>query len=252
MPIKHSLPFITGMGYRKLCNYVYDEFTKMDIDKVKQFKGMRIFVKTDLLPEFVANVLGKITVGFELYTHNSDFGIKEVHLYILENPWLICWYAQNIWFKHKKLKSIPIGIANSRWPHGNVETLKKIMREKNEKNMLLYCNFDVNTNPLERSDCLNKIWPYKNDTKKSFEEYLRLVSKSYFVISPNGNGIDCHKHWEAMYLKAIPIVTKSFNIEQYPNYPFLIIDSWDDFKKLKLTKELYDSIINDKIYNLYL
>ena len=31
----HSLPFITGMGYRHKCDFIYDEFYMFDIEKEK-------------------------------------------------------------------------------------------------------------------------------------------------------------------------------------------------------------------------
>ena len=131
--------------------------------------------------------------------------------------------------------------------------LKAVIEKKIEKTNLVFCGFDINTNPKERSECLNNITPHKLSRKLGFEDYLTKVSESYFTISPNGNGIDCHKHWESIYLKTIPIVTKSINIDDYKGYPFLVIDKWSDFKDLILTKELYHKIWgNFNLNDLYL
>jgi hypothetical protein len=244
-----SLPYITGMGFRKKCDYVYDEFDKFNIDKIQQFDGMKIFVKTDFLFEFSKNVLSKINKKFVLYTHNSDLPIDDKYIFILENNFLTEWFGQNINTIHKKLKSIPIGIANRRWSHGDIEILEKIISENNKKENLIYCNIDVNTNYTERTNCLKEIYPIVNSEKINFESYLRQISKSYFVISPNGNGIDCHKTWEAFYLKSIPIVTRSINVRYYENkYPFIVINDWSQFNQLNLTEELYHKIINNANY----
>ena len=80
-------------------------------------------------------------------------------------------------------------------------------------------------------------------TGLSFENYLDGLSKSMFSISPNGNGIDCHKTWESIYLKTIPVVTKSINSEHYSKLPILILDKWDDLDKLRLDEDLYTSLI---------
>ena len=240
---KDSLPFISGMGYRLICDFIYDEFYKFDINEVKQFDYMRIFVKTDLLFEFTNNVLPSITNKFLLYSHNSDLCVDDKYSEILTNNYLITWFGQNINTINDKLKSIPIGLANRRWPHGDIEILKKVIDENNTKNNLVYCNIDVNTNISERSTCLEEIYPIQNSNKVSFEEYLRYVSKSYFIISPNGNGIDCHKTWESLYLKSIPIVTNSINISYYKEYPILIIERWSDLKNIELNEELYNKIM---------
>jgi hypothetical protein len=241
---KDSLPFLTGMGYRNQCDFIYDEFYKFNIEIIDQFDGMKIFVKTDMLFEFESIILTKITKKFILYTHNSDLSIDDKYLKIINNDYLLKWYGQNINTHNYKLVSIPIGIANSRWEHGNVDILKKIINENNIKTNIVYCNIDVNTNISERSSCLESIYPIKNSIKVGFEEYLRNVSKSYFIISPNGNGIDCHKTWESLYLKSIPIVTNSINISFYKDYPILIIDKWSDLNNIELNEELYNKIIS--------
>jgi hypothetical protein len=42
-----------------------------------------------------------------------------------------------------------------------------------------------------------------------YENYLINLKKHKFVVSPPGNGIDCHRNWEAIYLGCIPIVLNS-------------------------------------------
>jgi len=241
-----SLPFITGMGYRKICDLIFDEFYQFNIEQIDQFDGMKIFVKTDLLFEFEVRILPKIKKKFILYTHNSDLSIDDKYLSILENNFLVEWRGQNINTIHSKLQSIPIGIANRRWPHGDVEILEKIISENNKKDNLIYCNIDINTNYIERMNCLKEIYPIQNFGRLDFENYLRNVSKSYFVISPNGNGIDCHKNWECFYLKSVPIITEGINSSYYKDYPFLIIGKWSDFNKIDLNVDLYNKIMNKK------
>lgn len=238
-----SLPFITGMGFRKKCDLVYDEFHKCKINDL--FNRCQIFIKTDLIHSFYTQILSKTNKNIIIFTHNSDLNIDNSHKYILECENLIIWYAQNVNFSHSKLKSIPIGIANKRWIHGNINKLSKIMKEENKKDNLVYCRFSTSTNTREREKCKQCIQPYKLKSKIPFEEHLRELSKSYFCVSPNGNGIDCHRHWECFYLKTIPIVTQSPNISYYTDYPFLVIKDWNDFKNLNLSPELYYKIWSD-------
>ena len=57
-----------------------------------------------------------------LISHNSDQNILETYdtVTILESKNIIKWYSQNICFYHPKLFMLPIGLANSMWPHGNL------------------------------------------------------------------------------------------------------------------------------------
>jgi hypothetical protein len=236
-----SFPYITGSGYRYLCDYVYDDYESFDLRSIEQFDGMNIFIKTEQIIDFGHLALPKITKNFKLYTHNSDTPIisHPTILDILNNKKLIEWHAQNVMFKHKKLKSIPIGLPNKIWKGGDTDLFDSIREKDLPKDNLLYCNFDLGTNKSERLECLSSIG-LKMDPKVEFEVYLENIAKSYFIISPNGNGVDCHRHWEALYLKTIPIVTNSVNIENFPEMPFLTLNKWDEYKSLDLSPELYN------------
>ena len=239
---KHSLPYISGMGYREKCDFIYDEFYKFNIHHIDQFNGMKIFIKTDLLNDFIKRFLPFIITPFIIYTHNSDKEINSIYNDLLNHHLLEKWFGQNINLNHPKLFSLPIGIANARWDHGNTKILDQVIKENNSKDNVVYCNFDLKTNIVERKKCINNIGDIKMDERQSFYQYLKKISKSYFVISPNGNGVDCHKHWESLYLNTIPIVTESINISFYKDYPFLVIKNWEEFNKLELTEELYHNI----------
>ena len=68
---------------------------------------------------------------------------------------------------------------------------------------------------------------------------LKYISRSVFCISPPGNGIDCHRIWECLYLKCIPIVKYHHAFEQFKDLPILFIDDWNEvtthFLKSKLS-----------------
>jgi hypothetical protein len=54
------------------------------------------------------------------------------------------------------------------------------------------------------------------------DKYFEELPKYRFVISPEGNGIDCHRHYEALMAKCIPIVEDSALIRaKYGNAPIL-------------------------------
>jgi hypothetical protein len=59
-----------------------------------------------------------------------------------------------------------------------------------------------------------------------------------FVLSPHGNGYDCHRLWEALILGCIPIVRTSCLDDLYEDLPVLIVSEWSD-----ITKELLEDTI---------
>lgn len=237
--------FLTGNNFKSICNYYLDEFGYGCIRMPSANETVKFFVKTDYIHTFFK--IYKPDVPYVLITHNSDFHITDLLSTYANDKLMITWYGQNIDTIHPKIKSIPIGIANEKWKHGNVDTLEKIISEKNTKKNLIYANFNVNTNYRERSNCVKQLAKYNINLSPtvSFETYLSELSKSYFVVSPNGNGVDCHKNWESFYLKTIPIVTKSINADFYKNLPIIILNSWEDFDPQNLTLELYDKLMSN-------
>jgi len=184
---------------------------------------------------------------FVLITHNSDGEItNEPHvLNILNTHNLDKWYAQNVLVDHNKLFFLPIGIANSMWAHGNLNIFKNetVLHNIFNKSKNVYFQFNIDTNKTKRNHCFNSL---KNKLEwlnnvSPLENILRF-SQYKFCICPEGNGVDTHRLWEALYLKIVPIVIKSefTNILQKNNIPLLILNSWDDFDRNNLNYEIYD------------
>jgi len=221
-------------------------------------------------PEHIASLSNSLTFkklelpdSINLVTHNSDinFGENEIKFVLKLLPNIKHWYTQNLLISHPQVSPIPIGIANPKWSHGSPARFANIIEENNVKDNLYYINFNVSTNPVARIACYDELgihnfprYPNAASIKdhdqfveSTQENYLRDISKSYFTVSPQGNGMDCHKTWEALYMKTIPIVTRWHGAEKFKELgiPFIIIDHWSEFKNLKLNKELYDEMWQD-------
>ena len=230
--------FITGNKFKRSCHYSYDEQGFIKHTEPKDGEILRIFVKIDYVHSFFTQSQER---PYVLFTHNGDLPVDDNYLRYMNNSNLLKWYGQNIMTHHPKLVSIPIGLGNEIWPHGDEKVFNEVIDQNIPKERLIYVNFDVNTNRRERNYCLNEI--NKNGlemgSKLPFKEYLEEVAKSYFVVSPNGNGVDCHKTWESLYLGAIPIVTKSTNIDFYKNFPIIAINDWSEFNPSDFTIDLF-------------
>lgn len=73
------------------------------------------------------------------------------------------------------------------------------------------------------------------------EQYLANMCKTKCILSPRGNGLDCHRHWEALLCGAIPIVKTSFLNDLFQDLPVIIVDDWCIITKEFLLKE-YENI----------
>jgi hypothetical protein len=217
-------------------NYIARNRIKLELKPENKI----FFLHSDNIPVFMARVLPQINYKFILITHDADAPVTNQYLSILNNENLVMWFGMNCHTIHKKLFPIPIGMANEVWPHGNKDTVIKIIKEKNDKKNFCYCNFDINTNHNARFLALQKLKeiPFIDFEKEKldFETYLRKLSTYKYVISPPGNSVDCHRIWESMYVGTIPICLKSVPLHTFKNSPILFIDKWSD-----ITQELLES-----------
>jgi tetratricopeptide (TPR) repeat protein len=208
-----------------------------------------IFVYTHFLDLFFEEVFPFIKNNFVLITHNSDNSVSRKYYRYLVSDKIIKWYGQNVEFEHEKLFSLPIGIANSQWSHGSTELLQKVRTEHNRKSILVYKNYNLTHygNRKEIDLITNNNGMYMMP-RKSQEDYLRDISQSDFCICPPGNGIDCHRIWECLYLNCIPIVHNHINFKQFRDLPILLIEDWKIVDKEFLLKQKKAMV--EKKYNL--
>lgn len=206
-------------------------------------RGDRFFIKTEYLPFFLEHF--EVKHDFELFTHNSDIDITAERAEPIFNahPHITGWYAQNVSYIHPKLHPIPIGIANPKWAHGDQEIMEEAVSRAYPKTNDVYINFDLWTNIGKRQYCLDQLGVDLPE-RMPFKDHLKELASSLFCVSPDGNGVDCHRHWEALYLKTVPIVTRSVftTLLEKKSLPLLIIDDWSDFKNLDLNMDLYKKL----------
>lgn len=227
-----SYPFIAGDTFRDFCDHLFDETSKNMIPENVKF-GDAIFLKTDYLSEFFSKIHPRIPNPYVLVTHNSDYDAPRGFGYILDDPKLLAWYGQNVMhYEHPKLHPIPIGIANRYWRHGSIDAVAEAqsISQGCDRPILLFMNFSKGThsdrNQVYQKFC-NQPFCFVSPPK-DFKSYLCDLAHSKFVLSPRGNGLDCHRTWEALLMGAIPIVISSSIDSLFEGLPVVIIQDWDE------------------------
>lgn len=242
-----SAPFISGDTFKANADHVFDETTTEFYPENIQC-GDIVFVKTDweYLKTFFHFYHPRIAYPYVLLTHNSDHDAPGPFFNYLDDPKLLAWFAQNVEKLHPKLNPIPIGIANKCWEHGNLLVFSNqifLAANMNRPN-LCYMNFSPSTYPQERpyvwNFFANQPWCITSQSKK-LDEYLKDLSQSKFVLSPRGNGLDCHRTWEALLMGAIPIVRTSTLDSLFSDLPVLIVPNWEIVTESYLNEQ-YDFI----------
>ena len=66
------------------------------------------------------------------------------------------------------------------------------------------------------------------------------MQKYIAVASPPGNGLDCHRTWEALYLGVTPIAKNSVfnNFFESIGIPLFVIKNWNVLKKENLLEKI--------------
>ncbi len=249
-PRPGSEPYISGDTFRNLAHHKEDKLSEVVPENVK--KGDIVFVDIHLIEDFFKTKHTKINKPYKLITHNGDKAITKEYLEYVDTK-IIKWFGQNVEVEHPKIIPIPIGLENKWYYYNGIPSYFKRARQslagKKKKTKILF-GFNVATNTTKRQAAYNSLVENKNTEKiQGFPhpaKYLKLLSGYKFVASPEGNGIDCIRTWEAMYLKVVPIVTDSLNMRYFKKIglPIHIVNNWDELKELDEVKlnNLYDTL----------
>ncbi len=227
-----SYPYLSGDTYRAFADHAIDENTTVKPQDVKQ--GDILFIKTDYLRSFFSYIYPRIQSPFVLITGNSDYTVPGPFSSFLEDSKLLGWYGMNtMGCKHPKMHPLPIGFANRCWDHGDLNVIRWSDQRHHmmPKVITLYMNFLIETHAYERAPLYEKFkdQPYcVARSRLSPAQYLQDLAASKFVLSPRGNGLDCHRTWEALVMGAIPVVITSDLDPLFADLPVLIIKSWDE------------------------
>lgn len=226
-----SLPFITGDGFRALAEHVFDELSDIKCSSVSH--GDIVFVRADLLQTYFKKVHPHIKNPYILISHNSDQNITaDYEKYVDTN--IIHWFAQNVLVRHPKITPIPIGLQLRMYDVKNkIVELLKLHQNNTEKNLKIFYSFSEETN-TKRSIALTFLQKSEvcsgSVTMLARNEYYLNISRHAFNASPEGGGLDCHRTWESMHLRAIPVLERNVTTEHWYNIglPVLLIDSWKE------------------------
>jgi hypothetical protein len=237
---------------------------------LKMFDGMSIYVCSDLLNFFVTDILPKINKRFVLVSGDSDMCVpKEALSYsqfnqLINSPLLIRWFLQNTQIQNNnKMIQMPIGLdyhtiscnPDHQWKtegeshlpgaqEGVLVDIKNKSKPFYERIPKIYVNFSKSNDRFgDREDSLKNTHSdllVINDEFTQRTNNWNNIANYAFVLSPFGNGMDCHRTWETLCLGSIPIVKATNFKKMFEDLPVLIVNNWSD-----ITRELLDNTIQD-------
>lgn len=240
------------------------------LDNFEQFDQMSIYVNSSCISYFVNKTLPRINHRFFLVTGDADQEVpreclnEEQLQNLLSNQYLICWFAQNLCrLDHEKVKNLPIGLdfhtidSNHEHPwrmhlEGTtpLDQESMILSYRKKSKPLMERNCKIWTNCNHRLDRYNQrqtamdiipknIICWENDFRNRGQCWEKTMNHA-FVLSPYGNGFDCHRTWETLILGSIPIVKSPQFKELFDGLPVLMVEKWED-----ITLELLEKTQRD-------
>ena len=247
-----SYPYISGDGFRSLAQHIFDDISDLHPEHVKE--NDVVFVRTDFIREFFLKRHHRIRNKYILISHNSDTNIDQSYSSYIDDK-IIHWFSQNALIKHSKVTPIPIGLTNyhyssviDRGSIYNIHTSTRSIDITRKINRLGYGFVITNRSRISLLEYLKKNDIADNISEERQIDYFKNISSYKFIISPDGNGADCFRTWEAIYLKTIPIVIKN-NMHEYfrdIKLPLYMINSWNELDSLNedLLNKKYRDILD--------
>ena len=241
-PISSS-PFISGDTFQRQCDTSINKFNVLRLLGNETPKRPKIFF---VCADNVGLVLDSITSkrirtsgkSHSLVIHNGDILPSRDEFEILATEFRRI-YSVNWLGSSSFAIPLPIGLENrnllqnGRLTHFKKAQLKGLSDFAHRGDSII-ANFSLHTNFMERDQALS--WALKSNLSvvtekaKNLQQYFNLIASSKYVLSPPGNGPDCHRTWEALTLGAIPIVKREYWPFSELPLPVIQVDEWADIR----------------------
>lgn len=242
---KSSYPFLSSDTYFELCDYAItskeelNDFIRTDENFISVYLlGELVNQFTKRLEEIKPNSINKLII-MESDTAQTTEELKPA-LIVAEQI-----FSNNLVGSEKNITPIPLGLERRCYRSAGVigDFSKPYKVDTSNRKIPFLVAWNDQTNPnraiyrQEFSKSSNSLIIEKRISPKTIHTLMR---RTMFVPAPAGNGLDCHRTWEALYLGCIPVVLR----KEYcgdNSWPVMVVDSWDELLSLNLKeiKELY-------------
>ncbi|HEX7010369.1 MAG TPA: hypothetical protein VF184_10320 [Phycisphaeraceae bacterium] len=187
-------------------------------------------------------------------THDGDWPLDERRAAWLP-PNVVKWFATNVCVDHPRVEGIPVGIANPSYWHGDFGAIQDVVARTMplKKARLLHAAFALDTNPPERVAALlaaqnieghRGCYIHHHQRVPNYRRFLDRMAEHRFVLSPPGNGIDCHRTWEALYLGCVPVCKRSRAMSFFADeLPIALLDDWSQLSESWL-EDQWDRVLS--------
>ena len=174
---------------------------------------------------------------FIIFTNLEDTPIDEdIFDAIPDN--VLCVSAVNAIEYGGKVIPAPYGVQRRMSPSDNrIDQLESAMKVNIDPSIskLLY----VNHNDSSHDDRVglkgmfrDEEWSNVDEQRVNYYHFLLNLANHKFILCPRGNAIDCHRNWEVLYMRRVPVMKRDEYLEVlFKDYPVLFVDKYSDITK---------------------
>lgn len=200
------------------------------------------------LGSFVREALPTINAPFVLVTTDGDLSVpselpRDIVDALLASPHLVAWATQNhVGGGDPRIRHFPIGLDLHHQrpfssPASLLALLERLARQRaapESQKPRVFCDLGLNIQSEERreavrvlSDCPHVVMQRKRVSQAAI---WRRYARCPFVLSATGNGLDCHRTWEALMLGSIVITRTSPLDPLFADLPIVIVRDWAEIR----------------------
>lgn len=149
-------------------------------------------------------------------------------------------HAVNAAYFNNKIHPFPYGLQRRFKDDNRLDMMKEEVEkdEHQEPTKLLYINCGIERHPSREylTNFQNKEWAtcrFDKDSKffpyTKYREFLTELKDHKFMICPQGHGMDCHRNWESLYMRRVPVMLDHpYFRKLMDGFPVLFVDDWRD------------------------
>lgn len=238
-----SFPFVSGDTFRSMADVIVE--SPQDVAglsrQLPRVDSALVFCSVDTVPALAARIADHDVTRHVLIIHNGDAMHTREIRFLADSFHHV--FSVNWLDSHPSVTPIPIGLENARLDHNGrldlfVDGLPsaEAATSQRPRDVPVLCAFTVGTNAAIRQAALDTFGPVPGvlapTGRLTPRQHADLLLKSMFVISPPGNGPDCHRTWEAVCLGAVPVVLASHWPFSADDLPVLVVDDWEHAKRM--------------------
>jgi hypothetical protein len=175
------------------------------------------------------------SMKFIIFTNLEDTPIDDYIFDVIPNNVVrIC--AVNAISHGGKVVAAPYGVQRKMTPSDNRNEIL-LQQPEETPHKLLHVSLKEDSHS-ERKGLKNlfveKQWALVDNTRVDYSTFLKRMKECKFVLCPRGNAIDCHRNWETIYMRRVPVMKRYPYLEHlFEEYPVLFVDDYS-----QVTEEL--------------